>query len=75
MIYDVPFLEPETYKVKKFDVMLTGFTKEKWDKNKIKTKRDFFINRSFTCPDLLEDLETIEDSVVIGKTIDEAIVY
>jgi hypothetical protein len=75
VIYDVPFLEPETYIVKKFDVMLTGFIQEKWGKNKIKTKRDFFINRSFTYPDLSEDLEAIKDSVVIGKTIDEAIVY
>lgn len=38
-----------------------------------KTKRRFFINRSFTYPDLPEDCETIEDSVVVGKTIDEAI--
>jgi len=31
-IYAVPFLEPETYKVKEFDVMLTGFIEEKWGK-------------------------------------------
>lgn len=73
MIYGVPFLEPETYKVKEFDVMLTGFVQEKWDKNEKKTNRRFFINSSFTYPDLPEDFETIEDSVVVGKTIDEAI--
>lgn len=69
----VPFLEPETYRIREFDVMLTGFVQEKWDKNEKKTKRRFFINRSFTYPDLPEDCETIEDSVVVGKTIDEAI--
>jgi hypothetical protein len=73
MIYSVPFLEPETYKIKEFDVMLTGIIQEKWDKNEKKTKRRFFINRSFTYPDLPENFETIEDSVVVGKTIDEAI--
>lgn len=73
LIYNLPFLEPETYKVKEFDVMLTGFIHEKWDKNEKKTKRRFFINRSFTYPDLPEDCETIEDSVVVGKTIDDAI--
>ena len=71
--YGVLFLEPETYKVKEFDVMLTGFIQEKWDKNEKKTKRRFFINRSFTFPDSPENFETIEDSVVVGKTIDEAI--
>jgi len=73
VIYSVPFLEPETYEVKEFDIMLTGFVQEKWDKNAKKTTRRFFINRSFTYPDLPEDCETIEDSVVVGKTIDEAI--
>ncbi len=73
VIYSVLFLEPETYKVKEFDVMLAGFIQEKWDKNEKKTKRWFFIDRSFTYPDLPEDCETIEDSVVVGKTIDEAI--
>jgi len=73
MIYGVPFLEPETYQVKEFNVMLTGFIHEKWDKNEKKTKRWFFINRSFTYPGLPEAFETIEDSVVVGKTIDEAI--
>ena len=73
IIYAVPFLEPETYKVKEFDVMLTGFIEEKWDKKLRKTKRKFLINRSFTYPDLPEDFETIEDSVDAGKTIDEAI--
>jgi len=73
IIYDVPFLEPETYKVNEFDVMLTGYIREKWDKKEKKTKRWFFINRSFTYPDSPEDFETIEDSVVVGKTIDEAI--
>jgi len=73
IIYSVPFWEPEAYKVKEFDVMLTGSVQEKWDKNEKKTKRRFFINRSFTYPDLPGDFETIEDSVVVGKTIDKAI--
>lgn len=33
VIYSVPFLEPEIYKVQEFDVMLTGFIQEKRDKN------------------------------------------
>ena len=73
IIYTVLFLEPETYKIKEFDVILTGFIEEKWDKKLRKTKRKFLINRSFTYPDLPEDFETIEDSVDAGKTIDEAI--
>ena len=73
IIYTVPFLEPQTYKVKGFDVKLAGFVEEKWDKKLKKTKRQFLINRSFTYPDLPEDCETIEDSVDAGKTIDEAI--
>jgi len=72
-IYAVPFLEPETYKIKEFDVVLTGFIEEKWNKQFKETKRRFFINRLFTHPDLPEDFETIEDSVDAGKTIDEAI--
>jgi hypothetical protein len=72
-IYAVPFLEPGTYEVKGFDVILTGFIEEKWDKKSKKTKRKFLVNRSFTYPDLPEDFETIEDSVDAGKTIDEAI--
>ncbi len=31
MISGVSYLEPETYKVQEFDVMLTGFIQEKWD--------------------------------------------
>ena len=73
VIYAVPFLEPETHRVKEFDVMLTGFIKEKWDKRERKTKRMFFVNRSFRYSGLPEDFETIEDSVDVGKTIDEAI--
>jgi len=73
IIYAVLFLESETYKVKEFDVILTGFIQERWDKQLKKTKRKFFVNRLFTYPDLPEDFETIEDSVEAGKTIDEAI--
>jgi hypothetical protein len=51
----------------------TGFIQEKWDKNEKKTKRRFFINRSFTYLDLPGDFETIEGSVDVGKTIDEAV--
>ena len=69
----VPFLEPETYKTREFDVTLTGFIQEKWDKQLKKNTRKFFINRLFTYPDLPEDVETIEDSVEAGKTINEAL--
>ncbi|MFC1637275.1 hypothetical protein ACFL5Z_20860 [Planctomycetota bacterium] len=55
VIYAVPFLEPETYKVREFDVVLVGFIEEKWDKQKKNTKRKFFVNRSFTYPDLPQD--------------------
>jgi hypothetical protein len=43
IVYAVPFLEPETYKVKEFDVALVGFIEEKWDKQQKKTKRKFFV--------------------------------
>ena len=72
-IYGVPFLEPETYIVKEFDIHLTGFINEKWNKAEKKTKRQFFINRSFMCPDMPNEFETIEDSLDAGKTIDDAI--
>jgi len=73
VIYGVLFLDPETYEIKEFDVVLTGSLQEKWDRNEKKTKQRFFVNRSFKYPNLPEDLETIDDSVVAGKTIDEAI--
>jgi hypothetical protein len=72
-IYGVPFVEPETYVVKEFDIKLSGAVVERWDKKEKKTKRRFIVNRSFRYPDLPGDLETIEDAVVAGKTIDEAI--
>ena len=73
VIYALPFLQTETGEVKEFDVMLTGSIEEKWDKHEKKTKKKFFINRSFRYPDLPEDVETIEDSVEAGRTIDGAI--
>lgn len=73
IVYAVPFLESETYKVKELDVSLVGFIEEKWDKKSKTTKRKFFINRSFAYADLPEDVETIEDSVDAGETLDEAI--
>ena len=72
-VYGVPFLEPETYVVKEFDIHLTGFINEKWNKAEKKTKRQFFINRSFIYPEIPDKFETIEDSFTAGKTIDEAI--
>lgn len=53
--------------------MLKGSVQEKWDRNEKKTKRRFFVNRTFRYPDLPESLEAIEDAVPAGKTIDEAI--
>jgi tetratricopeptide (TPR) repeat protein len=49
-IYRVPFLEPETYVIKEFDVMLRGFVQDKWDRIEKKTKQRFFVNRSFKYP-------------------------
>ena len=72
-ISGVPFLDPETHEVKEIDVTLVGYVQENWDRNEKKTKLRFFVNRSFRYPDLPEDFETIEDSVVAGKNIDEAI--
>jgi len=73
MINGVPFLLPETYEVKEFDVMLTGFVQEKWDKREKKTRRRFFVLRYFKYPDMPEELGTIEDAVEAGKTIEEAL--
>jgi hypothetical protein len=72
-ISGVPFLEPETYEIREFDITLTGSIQEKWDKTEKKTRRRFFIDRSFTYPEKTDEYETIEDSFPAGKTIDEAI--
>ena len=73
VIQSVPFLESETDEVKEFDVRLSGFVSEKWDKKEKKTKRQFFVNRLFRYPDVPAEFDTIEDVVPAGKTIDEAI--
>lgn len=73
VIQSVPFLEPETNDVKEFDVKLSGFVSEKWDKKEKRTKRQFFVNRTFRYPCSRDCLDTIEDAVPVGKTIDEAI--
>jgi hypothetical protein len=73
LICGVPFLEPETYRVREFDVRLSGAVVERWDKREKKTKRRFLVNRSFRYPDLPGDVDTIEDAVSAGKNIDEAI--
>jgi len=62
VIYGIPFLEPETYQVKEFDVMLRGFVQEKWDKHEKRTKRQFFVNRSFRYPGMEEGFDIIEDA-------------
>jgi len=72
-IYGVPFLEPETDEVREFDVTLTGAVVERWDKREKETKRRFFVNRSFKYPSTEGGLDTIEDAVPAGKSIDEAI--
>jgi len=72
-IYGVPFLDLETDTIREFDVHLTGFIKEKWNKAEKKTKRQLFVNRSFVYPDMADEFETIEDSFLTGKTIDDAI--
>lgn len=69
----VPFLAPETLEVGKFEVRLQGRIQEKWSKREKKTKRQFFVDRTFRYPGLPEELTPIEDSVSAGKTIDEAV--
>ena len=73
VIYGVPFLEPETYRVREFDVTLTGAIKERWDEKEKKIKRRFFVNRSFRHMDEMPGLEAIEDAVAAGKSVDEAV--
>jgi len=72
-ICGVPFLEPETYRVKEFDVALRGSIQEKWDKKEKKIKRRFFVHRTFACRDAADGFDTIEDAVAAGKSIDEAV--
>ena len=74
-INNIPCLIPETYEVRTFDVRFRGEVKEKWDNWQKKTKRQFFINRSFRYPGLYDDFSTIEDAVEAGKTIDEAVKF
>jgi len=72
-IYGIPFLEPETHRVREFNVILTGEIKERWDKKERKINRRFFVNRSFQQRDDMLGLEAIEDAVVAGKSVDEAV--
>lgn len=72
-IRGVLFLDPETYEVRESHVVLKGSVEEKWDKKQKKTKRRFFVDRTFKHPDLPERCEDIEDTVAAGKTIGEAI--
>jgi hypothetical protein len=72
-IRGVLFIEREMYEVKEFDVVLKGSVQEKWDRKDKKTKREFFIDRTFRYPGLSEGLESIEDAVPAGKSIDEAL--
>jgi hypothetical protein len=72
-IRGVPFLEPETYRVREFDVTLRGCVQEKWDKHEKKNGRLFFVDRVFHYPGLPEGMESIEDAVPAGQSIDEAL--
>src|SRR3974390_2795647 len=72
-IRGIPFLEAETYEIKEFDVVLKGSVQEKWDHQAKKTKRQFFIDRTFRYPGLPDDLECIGDVVPLGGSIDEAV--
>ena len=72
-IRGIPFVEPETYEVKEFDVTLKGSFQEKWDRKERKTKRQFFVDRMFCYPGLSEGVESIEDAVPAGQSIDEAV--
>jgi hypothetical protein len=72
-VFAVPFLEPETYEIKEFDVVLKGSVREKWDRKEKKTQRQFFIDRTLRYPKQADSIDTIEDAVDAGKTIDEAL--
>jgi hypothetical protein len=72
-IHGVPFLDPQTRRVKEFNVTLTGYVQEQWDQFEKKTKQRFLVNRSFRAPDSPPNSKTIDDSVVAGRNIDEAI--
>jgi hypothetical protein len=72
-IRGIPFLEAETYEIKEFDVVLKGSVQEKWDHQAKKTKRQFFIDRTFRYAGLPDDLECIGDVVPLGGSIDEAV--
>src|SRR4030042_4808867 len=65
-IYGVPFVEPETYTVREFDVTLTGSIKERWEEKERKTKRRFCVNRSFRHSDEGPGVENIEDAGPAG---------
>jgi hypothetical protein len=73
VVRGVPFLEPETYEVREFNIVLKGAVQEKWDRKEKKTKRQFFIDRTFSYPGEPEDVESIDDVVSVGSSIDEAI--
>ena len=70
-IHSVSFIEPETREIKEFDVVLKGSVHEKWDPRERKSKCQFFVDRTFRQSGLSEDVETIEDAVPAGTTIDE----
>jgi hypothetical protein len=72
-INNIPCLIPETYQVAAFDIRLRGEVEEKWDKQQMKTRRQFFVRRSFRYPGFYDDFSTVEDAVEAGKTIDEAV--
>ena len=72
-IRGVPFLEPETYQVREFDVTLRGSVQENWDRQEKKNKRLFFVERVFNYPGSSEGLETVEDAVPAGQSVDEAL--
>jgi len=69
----VAFVEPQTCEVKEFDVVLKGSVREKWDKKEKKIERQFFVDRTFRYPDEPDGIDTIEDTVDAGRTIDEAV--
>ena len=72
-VFAVPFLEPQTYEIKEFDVVLKGSVREKWDRKEKKTKRQFFIDRTLRYPKRADCIDAIEDAVDAGKTIDQAL--
>ena len=53
--------------------MVTGFVEERCDRNEKKVNRWFWVDGLFAYAEMAGDFETIEDAVVVVKSVDEAV--